>query len=101
MFVHWSFSSFIKKNVIFLSELLDFSLKHPISIDEGVIGVFSLIDSHLQLLFDLFIWTHLFFQSGVLSLSFLILIFFFLFVLGVILMLLIFLVIFYNLLMSF
>lgn len=41
--------------MVFLPKLLDFALEHTIVIDQSVIGVLGLANSHLKLFFDLFL----------------------------------------------
>ncbi len=94
MFIHWSLSCLIEKNVIFFPEFFDFALEHSVGVDQSIVSVFGFIDGHLKFFLDFFVWTHLFLHSCVLGL------FLFLFLVFIIfLFFLIFLILFLILLM--
>ena len=102
MLIHGGLSCFVDKNVIFLPQLFDFSLEHSVGIDEGIISVFGLVDSHLELLFNLFVRTHLFFKPSVLGLLFLFfLILLVLLVLGILLIFIVLILFLMHFFMSF
>jgi len=55
MLIHRSFSCFIEQNVVFISDLLNFSLKDSIMVNQRIISIFSLSYCHLEFFFDLFL----------------------------------------------
>ena len=87
--IHWGLPCFVKKDVIFLSQLLDFALEHTIGVYKWIISIFGFVDSHLQFFLNFLVWAHLFLEPCILSLPLL-----FFFVFFIILILRVFLVLF-------
>lgn len=88
--------------MIFLSEFLDFPLEHSVCVNQGIISVFGFVDSHLKLFLDLFVGTHLFFDSGILGFFFLLFIIVIVFFLLRVLLILFFIfLMFGNILLAF